>query len=237
METMNQIANFDTTDSSWKSLYKVGGAAALIMALFIPIQIIVFIVWPPPNTVMGWFTLIQNNKLIGLLDMDLLLIVDQVLLALIMVALYVSLKGTNRSFMTMALMLGLVGVATYFASTSAFEMLSLSDQYAAATTEVEKSIFLIAGQVMLANWQGTAFDVAYVLEGVALLIIGVVMLRSTIFSKVTARVGIVLGVMSLVPPTAGTIGLFFALGSLVPLEIWDILIARKFFAIAKMRDT
>jgi len=30
-------------------------------------------------------------------------------------------------------------------------------------------------------------------------------------------------------PTAGTIGLLFALGSLVPLEVWDILIARRLF--------
>jgi hypothetical protein len=236
METTNQVTNVEPTDSSWKSLHKVGSAAALIMALFIPIQIVVFIVWPPPGTVIGWFTLFQNNRLIGLLDMDLLLIIDQVLLGLILLALYVSLKRASPSFMTIALALGLIGIATYFASTSAFEILSLSNQYAAATSEVERSMFLAAGQVMLASWQGTAFDVAYVLEGVALLIIGVVMLRSTIFGKVTARVGILLGVMSLVPPTAGTIGLIFALGSLVPLEIWDILIARRLFQIAKMQD-
>jgi len=35
-------------DSGWKLLYRVGGAAALISAVFIPIQVIVFIVWPPP---------------------------------------------------------------------------------------------------------------------------------------------------------------------------------------------
>jgi hypothetical protein len=131
--------------------------------------------------------------------------------------------------MAIALTAGLVGIAAYFASTTAFEMLSLSDQYAAATTEAQRSMFLAAGQAMLAIWQGTAFDVGYVLEGVALLIIAIVMLRNTLFSKKTAYVGILLGVMSLVPPTAGTIGLLFALGSLVPLEIWDILIARRLF--------
>jgi hypothetical protein len=131
--------------------------------------------------------------------------------------------------MAIALTTGLLGIAAYFASTTAFSMLSLSDQYAAATTEAERSIYLAAGQAMLAIWQGTAFDVGYVLEGVALLIIAAVMLRSTLFSKKTAYVGILLGVMSLVPPTAGTIGLLFALGSLVPLEIWDILISRRLF--------
>ena len=161
--------------------------------------------------------------------MDLLLIVDQVLVGLVLLALYITLRRTSQSFMAIALTVGLVGIAAYFASTAAFEMLSLSDQYAAATTEAERSMFLAAGQAMLAIYQGTTFDVGYILEGVALLIIAVVMLRSTLFSKRTACVGILLGVMSLVPPTAGTIGLLFALGSLVPLEIWDILIARRLF--------
>jgi hypothetical protein len=37
----NHVANAETTDSAWKTLYKVGGAAALIMAVFIPLQTIV----------------------------------------------------------------------------------------------------------------------------------------------------------------------------------------------------
>jgi len=130
--------------------------------------------------------------------------------------------------MAIALTLGLLGIAAYFASTAAFEMLLLSNQYAAAT-EAQKFILIAAGQVMLATYQGTAFDFGYILEGVALLIATVVMSRSTLFSKKTAYIGILVGVMSLVPPTAGTIGLLFSLGSLAPLEIWDILIARRLF--------
>jgi hypothetical protein len=226
---MNRVIDAETAESAWKSLYRVGGTAALIMAVFIPIQFIIFVAWPPPSTVIGWFTLFRNNRLLGLLDMDLLLIVDQVLMGLVLLALYTALRRASQSFMAIALTAGLVGIATYFASTTAFDMLSLSDQYAAATTEAQRSMFLAAGQTMLAIWQGTAFDVAYILEGVALLIMAVVMLRSTLFSKRTAYVGILLGVMSLAPPTAGTIGLLLAPASLAPLEIWDILIARRLF--------
>ncbi len=82
---------------------------------------------------------------------------------------------------------------------------------------------------MLAIYQGTAFDVYYVISAVALLIISVVMLRSNIFSKLTAYVGILMSVLMLVPSTAGTIGLIFALTSLVPTAIWLILIARRLF--------
>jgi hypothetical protein len=226
-------SSVETADSVWKSLYKVAGTAALITAVFVPIQIAVFVAYPPPSTVIGWYTLFQNNRFLGLLDMDLLLVVDQVLMCLILLALYAAIRRASQSFMAIALTAGLVGIASYFASSTAFNMLSLSDQYAAATSDAQRSIFLAAGQTMVVIWTGTAFDVGYVLEGVALLIIAVVMLRSTLFSKLTAYVGILLGVMSLLPPTAGTIGLVFSLGSLVPLEIWYILIARRLFQLGK----
>lgn len=224
METSHLINPVEGADGHWKSLFKVGGIAALLMALFIPIQLTVFVLWPPPATVEGWFALFQNSRLIGLLDMDLLLIVDQVFMILIFLALYFALRLVNRSLMTIAVVLGIGGAVTYFASTSAFEMLSLSGKYAAAATEAEKSVILAAGEVMLANWQGTAFNVGYVMAGIALLIIALVMVRSKIFGKATAYIAVVLGVMSLLPPTAGTVGMIFSLGSLIPLEIWAIIV-------------
>lgn len=76
---------------------------------------------------------------------------------------------------------------------------------------------------MLATWQGTAFDVSYILSGVVLLIVSVVMLRSyNHFSKATRYAALSAGVLALVPPTAGMIGLGF---SLVPLVVWLALIA------------
>jgi hypothetical protein len=75
--------------------------------------------------------------------------------------------------------------------------------------------------------------VGYILEGVGLLLIVMVMLRSALFSKAIAWVGILLGVMSLVPPSAGNIGIVFALGSLLPLEVWEILIARRLWQLGQ----
>ena len=99
-------SHIETTDATWKPLFRVGAVAALIIVVFIPIQSIIFVIWPPPSTVIGWFTLFQNNKLLGLLDMDLLLIVDQVLTGLILLALYIALRRASPSFMVIALTLG-----------------------------------------------------------------------------------------------------------------------------------
>jgi len=201
---------------------------ALAVLALIPVQMVVFFLWPLPSSVIGWFTVFHDNALVGLLDMDLLLIVDYLLLIGVFSALWASLRRANESLMSIALILQLVATATYLASTVAFEMLTLSNQYATASTEVERFIFLAAGEAMLATWQGTAFDVSYVLSALAILTVSAVMLRSHhLFSKTTGYAGLSAGVLALVPPTAGTVGLILSLVSLVPMVIWLALIARR----------
>lgn len=167
-------ANLETMDSRWKRLYKVGGAAALVIVALIPIQMAIFVAFPPPDTVAGYFGLFQDSWLLGLLSLDLLYLLSNILLSV----LYPVLRRTSESFMAIALMLGVLGIAAYTASHTAFEMLSLSNQYAAATTEAQRAILLGAGQAMLAIYKGTAFDVYNALSAAALLVIAGVMLRS-----------------------------------------------------------
>lgn len=226
MELMNQVTDAGTADSSWKSLYRVGGAAALTIVVLFFIQIIAFAMGPIPSTTIDWFTLLQNNRLLGLLDLDLVYVADQVLLLLIFLALYVALRRANQSYMAVATILGFVAIAVYFATNAAFSMLYLSDQYAAATTDAQRSLFLAAGQATLAVSQGTGWYVFNVLGSVAPLIVSVVMLRSNIFSKVTAYAGILgsaVGLAFFVP----AIGVYLLLISAVLFLIWFILIARR----------
>ncbi len=230
---MKQATDAQTIDSAWKPIFKIGGVAALLMALIIPIESFIFIAYPPPSTVIDFFTLFQKNWFTGLLDRDILLVINNVFLILIYLALYAALVQTNKSFMTIGLALSFIGIATYFPSNTAFEMLSLSNQYAAATTEAQRTALLASGQSMLAIYSGTAFDVYYVLNAIALLIFSIVMLRSNIFSKANAYLGIAAGILMIIPSTAGTIGIYFSLLSLIPWFVWLILFARKLFQLAR----
>ncbi len=107
-------------------------------------------------------------------------------------ALYMALRRASAAFMAIATTLSLVGIAVYLATETAFSMLSLSSQYAAATTAAQRALFEAAGQAMQASQvgAGTGTYMAFLLIGVAGLIIATIMLRSTIFGKVTAAVGI-----------------------------------------------
>jgi hypothetical protein len=214
-------------DSRWKGLYIAGGLAAFAMLLLIIIQIIVLVIWPPPATIEGYFSLFQKSWLLGLLSLDLIYIVDSVIQILIYLGVYFVLRKTAESSMLVALIFGIVGIAAYFASNTAFEMFSLSNQFAAASTEAQRTMFLAAGQVMLETYKGTAFDIYYVLNAIVLFIFSGVMLRSKLFSRAAAYLGFLAGILMIVPSSAGTLGLYFALASLIPWAAWLVLVGQR----------
>ena len=175
----------------------------------------------------------QAQPLLGLLSMDLLYILNNTILVLIYLALFFALRRSSETAVLIAMLLGTLGVAAYYASNTGFEMLALSGQYAGATSEAQRTALLGAGQALLAIYKGTAFDTYYVLNAAALLIFAVVMLRSKVFSKATGGVGLAAGILMLVPSTAGTLGLIFSLASLVPWAVFSVMVARRLFQMGR----
>ena len=230
-----QASNPEIEDSSWKSLYKVGVIAALAVVAIAVIQAPIFILFPQPTTVIGHFTQFQSNKLLGLVDLDLLLILAEACNVPILFALYAALRRFNPALLTIALTLGLGGIAFFFAVNPTFSMLYLSDQYAAAATDVQRAAFLAAGEALVANYNGTAFGLFFILSGVADLIIAAIMLRSGVFNKATAFTGMVVGAMLLMPPlpVLGMIALVLSYIVILPSMIWNILVAIRLFQLGR----
>jgi hypothetical protein len=240
-----QAAPAETAEAAWRPLYRVGGAAALIAAGLEMAAALIGIIsssssGPPPSTVIDFFTLLQRNRFLGLVDLGLFDIAALALLVPMFLAVCIALRRASVSFMAIAMTLSLVGIAVYLATETAFSMLSLSSQYAAATTDAQRSLFEAAGQAMLAEQvgAGTGTYMAFVLIGVAGLIIATVMLRSNIFGKVTASVGILANAITL----AYYIGLpfvsmrpsllIYSASGLIYL-IWIILVGLRLFQLAQ----
>lgn len=220
----------ETADTRWNLLYRVGGSAALFGVAMIPTQLIIFIAWGQPDTTIGWFNLFRDNKLAGLLAFELLFVVNAAVGIATTLALYVALRRVNESLMAIALVLGLLEAAAIIVARPALEMLYLSEGYAAAATDAQRAMFLAAGEAMLATFHGTAFHVAVNLFSIYFLIVPLVMLRSNIFGKVTAYVGIVSAILNWGLYVPGGIGLFLFTLSVVPfLAIWNVLIAWRLF--------
>ena len=224
------------SQSEWGNLRRSGAVAALVTAVLIPVQIAVLILYPPPSTVEGWFSLFHGNPLLGLVDMDFLMIIDVVLLVPILLALFVTLRQSRPSGMALWTGLGFVGVLAYFASNPAVQMLSLADKYASAANPADQTAYLAAGQALLANYTGTAFDVYYVLASVALIAISAMMLRVPSFARVTVYTGIV-GNFAALGLFLPTVGVALSVGSVFVLEIWYLSLARDLFRWGDARAT
>jgi hypothetical protein len=242
----------EIVDGRWKQLYVAGGIAALIVAAMTVAGVITFLLWPPPEgTVAVWFALFERNWLIGMLDLDLMVLLSFVANIPVILALYIALRRSGESLMALAATLALIAIATYFASSRLFEMLALSRQYAEATTDSQRAMLEAAAQSMLTtylgqfggpaplpgwNYQGTAFNLSFVLWSVAATMIALVMRRSAVFGRTMSSVGIA-GNLAALGLFAPVIGVALSLLSLPLLLVWYVLIARTLLWLASGATT
>lgn len=227
------MQNLQSKTDKLNFFYKVAAIASLLIVILIPIQIFIFIKFPPPENVSGFFEIFNKNSFIGLLDLDLLYIFNNTFLIFIYAGLFVALYKTNLPLMTFAILFGFAGIITYFSSTVCFEMMSLSNQFQFADSVEVKNQLLAAGNGLLVTYKGTAFDIYYVFNAIALIIISVVMFKNSQFKKSDAVWGLTSGVLMIIPSTAGKIGLIFSLLSLIPWTVFSIIIFIRFINLCK----
>jgi hypothetical protein len=201
------MAQQDST-ANWKPLYLTGGIAALLavfvfrrnlgaeLSLLAMLGIVDGVPTTPLTSAGDWFRLFQENRLVALTLLNLFDLFEYALLGLVFLALWAALRPGSPSAMLIAITAGLIGIAVYFASNQALAMLALSERYATATTDAQRSAYLAAGEALLAAnnpesiYQGAGIYVSLFLVLFAGLVISVVMWRSPVFGKATAVVGI-----------------------------------------------
>jgi hypothetical protein len=237
-------------NKSWKIIFVLGGLAAILAVVFFRRYFgtelhtfngfgIFDVPEAMPTRAAEWFVLLQKDKFVGLALFGVVDLINYALVGLIFLALYGALRQVNKGAMLVATSTGLMGIAVYFASNQALSMLSLSTKYAEAVSNTESEMFKAAGEALLAIHdpgslnQGVGIYASLFFVLVAGLIISIVMLRSTVFNKATAIVGIL----------ANGIALFYFVGLVFAPEIvwlppslsaplrliWYILIAIKLF--------
>ena len=206
---------------NFRPLFALAWILALVMLLLIPLQIVVFVIAPPPDTVTGFFDLFQQHPFLGLLSLDFIYLFNNAILVIIYLAIAALLFREKPVPVLLALVLGLIGIACYYPSNPAFEMLTLSTLYAQALPP-DQSLYLAAGEAVMAGYTGTAFNTYYVLNAIGLLLFATTFLHSPRFKKSIGYWGLASGVLMIVPSSAGLVGMIFSLASLIP---WMVFIA------------
>ncbi len=240
---MSPVSTSEAVDPTYTGLFRVGGVAALVVAFLTVIEVIVFTLYPQPNTVSGWFELFQGSPIIGLLDFWGLEVPIYAMYILVFLAIYAVLKRVDQGSMAIALTLALLGIAIFFATTNPFSMLSLSRQFAAATTDANRSALLAAGEALLANTNQRiigGFNIGFLLVSVAGLIVSSVMRRDNSFRGLTAYVGILAFGFSLADylrqalTSSAIIALLLILPGALLIVVWFSLVGRRLLQLGRL---
>ncbi len=240
---MSMVNTAEGVDPTYKSLYRFGGAAGMVVALLTVIEVIFFTLYPQPSTVRGWFELFQVSPIIGLLDFWGLEILMYAMYAMVFLALYVVLRRVNQSGMAIAVTLALLGIAIFFATNNPFSMLSLSTKYAAATTEVQRSTLLAAGEAVIANTNQRVvggFNIGFFLVSTAGLLISLVMLQGSSFSRLAAYDGVLAFGFSLADflrqalTSSVTIALLVILPGALLIVVWFCLVGLRLLQLGRV---
>jgi hypothetical protein len=236
---MNQALN-ETTDTNWKSLYTLGGVASLILLAYsLATMLILVAIGGQPETAQEGFTMLQNNRLVGLLRLDVLSIFVMPLYYLLFLDNYAILKKVNNAYAMLATVLIFSGLTLFLATPSVFSWLSLSDKFATATSEAQRVQLLAAADAILASdmWHGSGAIIGGILLQTGTVLISIVMLWGNSFSKATAYVGILTHSLDLAHifvgflfPTLGFI--FMAIAGPLYL-VWFPLLARDLFRLGR----
>jgi hypothetical protein len=235
-----------------EGLFRVGGIAALLaglifrrnlgaeLSLLKQSGLITAGPMTPPTNVLDWLALLQSEPLMGLTWLNVFDLVNYALVGVMFLALLATLRRVNRSAMVIATALGFIGIAIYFASNQAFALLTLSHQYAAATTAAQRSMLLVDGQALLTinQFNGLGRYLSLLLIGAAGLLTSIVMLRSHVFNRATAYIGILASILDLaycltivLMPAVDDelIGVCFIPAAGLCLMIWHILIGQRLY--------
>jgi hypothetical protein len=233
-----QAVDPESVDVRWKDLYRTGGIAALLVAASITFAVLAYFIWPYTPGIDSTESILRTlhtNRIGGLIALDVLTVPIGLLNMLPLLALYVALKRINESYALIALALGLIAVPMLLAARPVTEMVMLSEKYATATTEVLRSQYLAAGDALLEHFSGTAWLIesfCLILSG---LIFALLMLRSSVFGKTTAYVGIATSLVGFgfILPVIGP--LLFFVNTILSI-VFSILLARGFFRLGRQID-
>jgi hypothetical protein len=221
-------------DARWKSLYTIAGFSAIISILVILLGFVTYFIWPyipGQDSAENILLLLHNDPLGGLISLDLFLFIGNLFSLALFLTLYISLRKVDEAIALLALVVGLIGLVLLIPARPILELVHLSQAYMTSGSLVEKTQIVGTAATLLALFDGVGWYLNTLLGGLSLLTSSILMLRSSIYSKATAYVGIATNLVlcGFVIPPISLLMLFLSLPGYI---IWYVLLARRFFRLA-----
>lgn len=237
--------------SGWKSLYVLGGIAALIVPLASVADIAIGFALGGdlsklPGTAVERFVEFRQSPWLGLYHLDLLNATTTLILLATFLALYAAHRRVARGMAALAMVIELIGTAVFIANNAALPMLALSAKYAAAPTGEQRTLLAAAGESLLARGEhGTpGVFLAFLLLSIAGILMSLVILKGRAFNKAAGWTGLLSNSLLLayvifvtfVPGTKAFAMLISAPGGLLAIA-WLILVAIGLFRLGRRTES
>ncbi len=233
MAALDSLFPGDPVDREWRNLCRAAAIAAfLLLAYSLTTMVQLLVLGGPPATAAEAFHLLQSNRLVGLLRLDLPTVLAVPLYYVLFAGLLAALWQAGRALAAFSTVLAFAGVTLVISAPTALSMAALSDKHATASSDAARAQFLAAGEALLAAdiWHGTGPILGGILVQAAAVLISAVMLRSSVFGKFTAWLGILMHgadlahiLFGLIFPAAGFVLMALA-GPFYP--VWFFLVGR-----------
>ena len=238
--TLSQTYEAEAATSDWNRLIKVGGYTLWIQLGCLLFSLITLtMMGAEPTRAEDAFSMLQADRLSGLLRLDLGTLVMIALFPFVAVAIYGAFRKSRPAYALLTLILVLTGTLLALANHSAFSIVRLSDMHAAASSATEQAQLLAAGEAILAGnmWHTSAGFLAGLFMQGGFAFISLIMLQSNTFSKVSAYSGFLANGLDFIhvplmlfAPTLGSIVL--AIGGIFYL-IWFPMLGRDLVRLSR----
>jgi hypothetical protein len=238
----------ETSEKQWKIIFKTGAVTTIIVLCGIIIDMIVGSitggnVTELPQTAVERFNQFNENWLLGLYNLDLLNLINQIILIPAIFALYGTHRNNNKPLAILALMLFLVGTTIFVAGNTALTMLDLSHKYFGAISDEQRLLLAAAGEAMLTKGSHGSLGVfiGFAMPTLANLLMSCVMLNGKVFNRSTSFIGIIGNSLMVIyiilvtfVPRVESLALVFAMPAGLLVITWMIMFTIKLFRLSKI---
>jgi len=240
--------DIEIAEFQWNWLYKVGAVAALI-AMFANILDILLgfggteVFTYGSRSAIEWFAIYQGSWFKGLYSLGILNLVYLAAMLPVYLALLAAHRKKQAVFVILTMIVFLVSMSIYISNNAAIPLLVLSNKYTLAGTDVQRSIYMAAGESVLAR--GEDFTpgsfIGLFSGGLAAIALSYIMLRGGVFGKVNAWIGIagfsflsIFTILATFVPALYVLAFYFfgSIGGLLAL-VWFALVARRLFQLSR----
>jgi len=248
-QTQKDVFSINNAEKQWKSIYALGGFATIIVLIGALTDVVIGNITGGdlsalPRTAIDRFTQFHNNTFLGLYNLDLLNITNQVILIPGYFALYAAHRNVNNSYSLLALIIFLFGSVIMVTNNTALPMYELTHKYFATTLESQKALYAAAGEAMLARGAhgSSGIFIGFFIPNVAGLLMSIVMLKASVFSKINSWLGIIGSILIMLyivlvnfVPGVETMATAFAMPGGLLLMAWMIMFTIRLLKLSRQK--